>query len=121
VQGSKRFVWLAGLGLAALAGGCQGAGGSAAAGGGGPSPLFGQAYAPRQNEPPVEDSGTKRIAASRSAAADPANDLDGDGPSAAPPGRSRWLPGSDREPAPRKALPVSARIDSMADDDDPDR
>ncbi|MGE5194413.1 MAG: hypothetical protein ACM3U2_18140 [Deltaproteobacteria bacterium] len=120
MRGSNRIVWLASMGLAALAGGCQGSGGSAASAGGGPSPLFGQAYVPAQAEPPVEDAGTTRKAASRLAATDPADGLDGDSPPATAPRRSRWLPGNDKEPAPRKALPVSARTDSMADDDNPD-
>ena len=69
----------------------------------------------------MEDGGTNRKTVSRPAVSDSADGLDGDGPSAATPGRSRWLPGNDKEPAPRKALPVSARVDSMADDDDPHR
>jgi len=121
VRASNRNVWLAGLALAMLAAGCQGAGGSAASGGGGPSPLFGQAYAPSQSEPPVEESATKRSTASRAPAADSADDLADGSPPAASRGRSRWLPGSDKEPASRKALPVSARTDAMQDDDDPDR
>jgi hypothetical protein len=123
VRAGNRIVWLAGLGvaglgLAVLAGGCQGGGRSAASGGAGPSPLFGQAYAPSQSEPPVEDGGSKRKTASRAAAADSFDDIDGGSAPATTRGRSRWLPGNDKEPAPRKALPVSARTDATLDDDD---
>jgi hypothetical protein len=119
VQGSNRFIWVAGLGLVALAGGCQGSGGPA--GSAGPSPLFGQAFVPSQSEPAVESGGTGRNTAAAQDVADSSSELDGDGSSTASRNRSRWLPGNDKPPAPRKALPVSARTDSMADDDGLDR
>ena len=123
VRAGNRIVWLAGLGaaglgLAVLAGGCQGGGRSATSGGGGPSPLFGQSYAPSQSEPPVENGGTKRKTASRAAAADSFDDLDGGSAPATTRSRSRWLPGGDKAAAPGKSLPVSARTDATLDDED---
>ena len=113
------FLVLTGVGLSLMAGGCQAAGKGMATAGSGPSPTFGQKFAPPQSEPPVDEAGTGRKTASRSASAVSAADLEGDdaSPSARP--RARWLPGSGKEPD-RKALPVSARTDSIADDD-PDR
>jgi hypothetical protein len=109
---------LAGLGLSLLAGGCQAAGKGTATAGSGPSPLFGQKFAPSQSEPPVDNASTgRKTADARSASSVSADDLDGDDSAARP--RGRWLPGGGKDPA-RKALPVSARTDSIADDD-PDR
>ena len=121
VRGSNRFVWVVGLGLVIPAAGCHSSGGSSAAGGRGPSPLFGQAFVPSQSEPPVADGGGAQKTASRPGVADSDDDVNADGSSAAARGRARWLPGNDRTPPRNKALPVSARTDSMADDDSPDR
>jgi hypothetical protein len=110
---------LAGFGLSLLAGGCQAAGKGMATAGSGPSPTFGQKFAPHQSEPPVDETGTGRKTAARSASSVSADDLDGDDASPVARPRARWLPGSGKEPE-RKALPVSARTDSIADDD-PDR
>jgi hypothetical protein len=64
----------------------------------------------------VDEAGTGRKTAARSAASVSADDLDGDDASPAARPRARWLPGNGKEPE-RKALPVSARTDSIADDD----
>ena len=107
---------LAGLGLSLLTAGCQASGKGMASPGSGPSPTFGQKFAPPQTEPPVEDSGTRRkTAAASSATAASSDDLDGDDLPAAARG-SRWLNSGGKDPV-RKALPVSARTDSIADDD----
>src|SRR5689334_4522886 len=52
VRGCRSFMVLAGLGMLLLAGGCQAAGKGTATAGNGPSPLFGQKFAPSQSEPP---------------------------------------------------------------------
>ena len=116
MQGQKIFTWLAGLGCLAVAGGCQtiGARGASATG---PSPSFGLSYAPTQSEPPVEEAAADRESASRTRNSEKAGDPEEDGAPAAAMNRSRWLPGSDKEPLQRKALPVSARTAAAADDD----
>jgi hypothetical protein len=107
---------LAGFGMSLLAAGCQAAGKGMATAGSGPSPTFGQKFAPPQWEPLVDEAGTGRKTAARSAASISGDNLDGDGSSPAAHPRARWLPGSGKDPE-RKALPVSARTDSIADDD----
>jgi hypothetical protein len=107
---------LAGLGFSLLAGGCQASGKGMASAGSGPSPTFGQKFAPPQSEPPVQDGGTgRKTAAAKSAAGVSADDLDGEDSSAATPSSRRLTPGGKDHV--RKALPVSARTDSIADDD----
>ncbi len=108
---------LAGLGMAIMAEGCQGMGGSSSSGGGGPSLSFGQNYVPPQSEPPVEEAGAGRQSAARSASSDAGEPLDGDDSNATARRKSRWLAGSDKDAAPRKTLPVSARSDSFTDDE----
>jgi hypothetical protein len=80
------------------------------------SPSFGKNYAPAQSEPAVEDPGLA-ISAAASASKPEGTDILGDDDAAATARkRSRWLPGSDKEP-PRKALPVSSRTAPATDDD----
>jgi hypothetical protein len=109
-------MWLAGLGCLALAGGCQtmNARGASATG---PSPSFGLSYAPAQAEPKLEPVATRDKAASRPATSPAAGDAEGDSMPAAANGRTRWLPGNDKEPGQRKALPVSSRTSAAADED----
>jgi hypothetical protein len=117
VQACRAFMILAGPGLLLLAAGCQASGKGMASAGSGPSPTFGQKFAPPQSEPPVDSAGTGRTtAAARSSSSASADDLNGDDPSASAGRRARWLPGGGKEPE-RKTLPVSARTDSIADDD----
>ena len=116
VQGCKIFMWLAGLGWLAVTGGCQSLGGRGASASG-VSPSFGQSYAPAQSEPPLEDAGAGRKSASRSGKSEASAEPENDSTSATAKSRSRLLPGNDKEPGQRKALPVSARTDAAADDD----
>ena len=116
MQGCKVFMWLAALGWLALTAGCQTMGARGASGGG-PSPSFGLSYAPPQSEPSLEDAGAGHKSASRAEKSDAAGDPEDEGSSATAKSRSRWLPGNDKEPVQRKALPVSNRTDATTDED----
>ena len=103
------LVVVAGLGLFALAGGCQTIGGKdASADSSGPSPSFGL-RAPRQTEPPLQEGEGHRL----SRPDDSRDVADGDSQASKP--RKRWL-GQGDAPAQPRALPVSDRTDSTTDD-----
>jgi hypothetical protein len=106
----SRTLWAIWIGLAAatLSAGCQSAGGEGVAA----APAFGLNHVPRQSEPPLEsDDGATRH--------EPL-DVEPDTSAAnSKPGTllSRLLPGRDKEAAPRKPLPVTARTSAASDDE----
>ncbi|HLJ10746.1 MAG TPA: hypothetical protein VKU82_06135 [Planctomycetaceae bacterium] len=115
MHGCRRFALPAGLALLALAAGCQ-TSPRGTASDGGPSRSFGLNYVPRQSEPPIEPSDD--VATRGGTPID--DDLDAGDKSAAKTSGSltRMFSGRDKEPAQRKALPVSASSAHSDDDGD---
>jgi hypothetical protein len=100
--------------LLCLLAGCQSSGRDQAGRTGKPTPSFGLDYVPRQSEPPVEAT---RSSAGSDIRQVSATDLDTDAvPAKSSRKLTRWLPGSDKEPPPRKPLPLSESTAANIDD-----
>jgi hypothetical protein len=114
----NRWPGLSAVIMLLLLAGCQSAGRDQASRNSGPNKTFGLNYVPQQSEPPVEPAASvgKRADLRQVAATD--RDTDSRAASAKSSGKpSRWLPGGDKEPAPRKPLPLSDRSAASIDDD----
>jgi hypothetical protein len=122
MQGSERSKLLVGAMLALLTGGCATSGREQSSRSAGPSPSFGLNYVPQQTEPPVESVAESGKSKSRTVATPKPATADLDSPTDDPSGKNgiklvNWMSNRDKEPAPRKPLPLSSSTPVASDDE----
>jgi hypothetical protein len=122
MQGCRTSKLLVGATLVLLTGGCATAGREQSSRNGGPSPSFGLNYVPQQSEPPVESVAESGKSKSGTAAAPKHETVDLDAPPDDASGKNgiklvNWMSNRDKEPAPRKPLPLSSSSPVASDDE----
>jgi hypothetical protein len=99
-----------------LVAGCQSGGRDQAARAGKPTPSFGLNYVPQQSEPPVENAHNGTRSDIRQVAATDLDTEAGAAPAKSSRKLTRWLPGGEKDAAPRRPLPLSERTAASVDD-----
>jgi len=122
MQGCKRSKLLVGAMFVLLTGGCATSGREQSTRNGGPSPSFGLTYVPQQSEPPVESVAESGKSKPRTGTTPQRETVDLDAPPDDESGKNgiklvNWMSNRDKEPAPRKPLPLSSSSPVASDEE----